>query len=242
MAKPVMSVGRYARRVVTTSATAYKAAAEAKASTAAKEVVTELTLEQVQGEKVADKVTSNLGQFRLVQDTFHRPAFLAVVDGKEKWQGGTSALFRRVRPDGTEIRVDAFIPQGWTADMAEGEIGDLVVEHDPLRPGEAFFKIARKNVNAGDDGKAVVDGYVGYTPRRSCRLIAFNGHPVYQVAAVKTATWAEASCIAAEAQGTKMADEAIEAGRKAKEEELAAKIAALQAELAKVKEGDNKQA
>ena len=126
--------------------------------------------------------------------------------------------------------------------MFTDEVGDLVVEHDPLRPGEALFKLNRKGVFVDDDGRAVVDGYVSYVPRRSCTLVAFNGHPVYRIASPSAGTWSEAVKIGAEDIGTKLADEAIDASRKAKEDELAAKIAALQAELAKVRGEGDKQA
>ena len=232
--------GRYRTATKTVSAAAFRAAAEAKAKAdaekAAKGVAAELSVDSVRGVSVATKVTENLGQFKLIQDSFHRPMTLVVgKDGNKRWEGGYSALFRKILPDGTEVRVEAHIPDGMSADMFIDEVGDLVIEHDPLRPGEALFKLNRKNAFVDDEGKAVIDGYVSYVPRRSCTLVAFNGHPVYRIAAPSNGLWSESVKIGTEDLGTKLADEAIEAGRKAKEDELAAKIAALEAELAKIK-------
>lgn len=236
--------GRYRTATRVMPASAFRAEAEAKAKAdaekTAKGVAAELSVDSVRSVSVATKVTENLGQFKLIQDAFHRPMTLVVgKDGKKRWEGGYSALFRKVLPDGTEVRVEAHIPDGMSADMFIDEVGDLVVEHDPLRQGEALFKLNRKNAFVDDDGKAIVDGYVSYVPRRSCTLVAFNGHPVYRIAAPSNGLWSEAVRIGTEDLGTKLTDEAIDASKKAKEDELAAKIAALQAELAKVRgEGD----
>lgn len=232
--------GRYRTTMRVMPASAFRAEAEAKAKAdaekSAKGVATELSVDNVRSISVAAKVTENLGQFKLIQDAFHHPMTLVIgKNGEKRWEGGYSALFRKVMPDGTEIRVEAHIPDGMSADMFTDEVGDLIVEHDPLRPGEALFKLNRKNAFVDDEGKAVVDGYVSYVPRRSCTLVAFNGHPVYRIASPSTGTWSEAIKIGTGDTGTKLANEAIEAGRKAKEEEIAAKIAALEAELAKIK-------
>lgn len=235
--------GRYRTVTRVMPASAFRAEAEAKAKAdaekSAKGVAAGLSVDSVRSVSVATRVMENLGQFKLIQDAFHKPMTLVIgKDGKKRWEGGYSALFRKVLPDGTEVRVEAHIPDGMSADMYVDEVGDLIVEHDPLRPGEVLFKLNRKNAFIDDDGKAVVDGYVSYVPRRSCTLVAFNGHPVYRIAAPSNGLWSESIKIGTEDIGTKLADEAIDASRKAREDELAAKIAALQAELAKIKNGE----